>query len=83
MGGRTSRVFGAVGRSRLRANGPRGCGGGGVAPAAPDGVHREGVMMMSFDKEARVTAVVESVSDLVRVKLEAGGRESGGCRETP
>ena len=40
-------------------------------------------MMMSFDKEARVTAVVESVSDLVRVKLEAGGRESGGCRETP
>ena len=32
-------------------------------------------MMMSFDKEARVTAVVESARDLVRVKLEAGGRE--------
>ena len=47
----------------------------GFAPAAPDGVHRGGVMMMSFDKEVRVTAVVESARDLVRVKLEAGGRE--------
>ena len=47
----------------------------GFAPAAPDGVHRGGVMCLSFDKECKVERVVERSADLVRVVIEAGGRK--------
>ena len=46
----------------------------GFAPPAPDGVHRGGVLMLSFDAEVRVTSVIERSGDLVRVKAEAGGK---------
>ena len=41
--------------------------------SAPDGVHRGGVLMLSFDKGVKVTRVIERAQDLVRVKVEAGG----------
>ena len=47
----------------------------GFAPAAPDGVHRGGVLVMVFDSEATVVSVTEASADLVRLKLSASGRE--------
>ena len=46
----------------------------GFAQPAPDGVHRGGVLMLSFDKEAVLKGVIERAGDLVRVQVEAGGR---------
>ena len=46
----------------------------GFAPAGPDGVHRGGVMLLTFDAEITVKRVIEREGDLVRVACEVGGR---------
>ena len=46
----------------------------GFAQAAGDGVHRGGVLLLVFDKEAKVTREIEVALDLVRVEIEVEGR---------
>ena len=42
-------------------------------PAGPDGVHRGGVLLLTFDAEVAITRTVEVADDLVRVVVEMGG----------
>jgi hypothetical protein len=47
----------------------------GYAKPAPNGSHLGGVMLLTFDAEVKVLRVIESSGDLIRLTVEAHGRE--------